>query len=145
MFIDIQGDKYVTFPPTTVCNTNQCPPRYFARVVQVFPPRSQASTSRTNGQASSSSSPLSEEEAVPIHKIAEDLKISVKDANTHDDPARYYYKVQILDEDKSLAGKANEKSKGKEAPKSKYSGSLMDVRCTDMRYARHLTPVFPPC
>lgn len=113
VFIDIQGDKY------------------YARVVQVFPPRPQASSSRANGQASSSSSPLSEEEGVPIHKIAEDLKVSVKDANTRDDPARYYYKVQILDEDKGNAIKTNEKSKGKET-KSKYSGSLMDVRCTDM-------------
>ncbi|EKM60973.1 uncharacterized protein PHACADRAFT_110936 [Phanerochaete carnosa HHB-10118-sp] len=114
VFIDIQGDKY------------------FARVVQVFPPRPQASTSRTNGQASSSSSPLSDDEAMSIHKVAEDIKVLVKDANARDDPTRYYYKVQILDEDKSNTAKANEKSKGKEATKSKYSGSLMDVRCTDM-------------
>jgi bromodomain adjacent to zinc finger domain protein 1A len=100
-------------------------------VIQVFPPNPlpQASTS----QASSSASSLSDEETLPIHKIAEDLKVSVKDAMERDDPSRYYYKVQILEEDKQTTGKASEKSKGKEANKSKYSGSLMDVRCTDMR------------
>lgn len=109
--------------------------RYIARVVQVFPPRppAQASTSRSNGQASSSSSPLSDEEALPIHKIAEDLKVPIKDAVARDDPSGYYYKVQILEEDKQGVGKANEKTKGKEANKSKYSGSLMDVRCNTMR------------
>lgn len=58
----------------------------------------------------------------------------IKEANDRDDPERYYYKVQILEEDKSGPGKANEKTKGKEVPKSKYSGSLMDVRCVDMRF-----------
>lgn len=99
--------------------------------MQVFPPRApQPSTS----QASSSSSPLSDDETQAIHKVAEDMKIPVKDSITRDDPAKYYYKVQILEEDKQATGKANQKeTKGKEANKSKYSGSLMDVRCTDMR------------
>ena len=65
--------------------------------------------------------------------MAEDLKIPVKDAAERDDPTKYYYKVQILDEEKQSTGKANEKNKGKETNKSKYSGTLMDVRCTDMR------------
>lgn len=115
-----------------------CACRYYARVVQVFPPRSSlpGSNSRASpsSHASSSSSSVSDEESIPIHKIAEDLKIPVSDAIARDDPDKYYYKIQILEEDKSHGAKAGERTKGKEATKSKYSGSLMDVRCTDMRY-----------
>lgn len=116
--------------------------RYYARVVQVFPPRPTTAQSPANGQASSSSSTTSDEEALPIHKVAEDLTVPIKEANDRDDPERYYYKVQILEEDKSGPGKANEKTKGKEVPKSKYSGSLMDVRCVDMRFV-HLSILRP--
>ncbi|CAL1696016.1 unnamed protein product [Somion occarium] len=118
VIIDVQGDKY------------------FARVVQVFPPRPPLpiqSTSRLGSeeQASTSSSPLSDEEP-SIHRIAEDMKIPVKEANIRDDPAKYYYKVQILEEERQPgAGKQSEKSKGKDK-QSKYSGSLMDVQCADM-------------
>jgi bromodomain adjacent to zinc finger domain protein 1A len=111
-------------------------PRYYARVVQVFPPRPIiTSTIDPARQASSSSSTVSDEETAPIHKVAEDLKISLADSITRDDPAKYYYKIQILEEDKGVKpGAAN---KGKEPSKtSKYSGSLMDVRCTGMRYVR---------
>ena len=59
----------------------------------------------------------------------------MKDAAARDDPKAYYYQVQVLEEDKQGPGKANEKVKGKEANKAKYSGSLMDVRCGAMRYA----------
>ncbi|KAH9946696.1 chromatin remodeling complex protein [Amylocystis lapponica] len=103
VFVDIQGDKY------------------YARVVEV--PAAQASTS---------SSPLSDDEQ-PIHKIAEDLKTSVKDSIAKDDPAKYFYKVQILEEEKqSGGGRSHEKSKGKEATKAHWSGSLMDVQCAAM-------------
>ncbi|KAI0348627.1 chromatin remodeling complex protein [Trametopsis cervina] len=118
VFVDIQGDKY------------------YARVVQVFPPRSSlaASGSRSSpsGQASSSSSSqASDEDTMPIHKVAEDLKIALADSISRDDPNKYYYKIQILEEDKGT--KAGTGHKAKESSKaSKYSGSLMDVRCSDM-------------
>lgn len=116
------------------------PCRYYARVVQVFPPRASlpGSNSRESpiGHASSSSSSsTSDEESIPIHKVAEDLKVPVSESIVRDDPNKYYYKIQILEEDKSHGAKAGERMKSKEASKSKYSGSLMDVRCSDMRYA----------
>ena len=101
--------------------------------------------SRKTG-ASSSSSSVSDEDSQPIHKVAEDLKVSVQDATARDDPARYYYKVQIIEEDKLVAGKVNEgKAKGKETNKSKYSGSLMDVKSAVMRYAPPHTAVMFLC
>lgn len=108
--------------------------RYYAQVVQVFPPRHAQIPARQSpdAQASSSSSPLSDEE--PIHKIAEDLKISVKDATIRDDPNKYYYKVQILEEEKQPgSGKGTERTKAKEPKATKWSRSLMDTRCGDMR------------
>lgn len=109
--------------------------RYIARVAEVYPPRPAPSTSAarngTNAQASTSSSPLPEEEQ-PVHKIAEDLKVPVKDSILRDDPAKYYYKVQILEEEKQSSNKSHEKQKGKEA-RQQWSGSLMDVQCPAMR------------
>ena len=91
-----------------------------------------------NRQASSSSSTISDEETTPIHKAAEDLKISLADSIARDDPNKYYYKIQIVEEDKGA--KAGPGNKGKEPSKpSKYSGSLMDVRCSDMRCASSLS------
>ena len=77
---------------------------------------------------------MSDDGPLPIHKIAEDLKISVQDSVSRDDPNKYTYKVQILEEEKAHGGsKAADRNKGKEVNKSKYSGSLMDVKCPAMR------------
>lgn len=59
----------------------------------------------------------------------------VAESVERDDPNKYYYKIQILEEDKSHGQKAGERTKSKEPGKSKYGGSLMDVKCSDMRYA----------
>ena len=110
--------------------------RYYAQVVQVFPPRPHQIPVRLSpdAPASSSSSPLSDDE--PIHKIAEDLKIPVKDATTRDDPNKYYYKVQILEEERQPghSAKGTERTKAKDPKATKWSRSLMDIRCCDMRY-----------
>lgn len=126
--------------------------------MQVFPPRSSiqpsvsTSHSALNGQAAASSSSTSssslsdEQDMIPIHKVAEDLKVSVADSIARDDPQKYYYKIQILEEDKSHGGKGSGStagSKGKETGKSKYSGSLMDVKCSDMRYVSPFLPAQP--
>ncbi|KZT06884.1 chromatin remodeling complex protein [Laetiporus sulphureus 93-53] len=116
VLIDIQGDKFL------------------ARVIQVIPPKASAiaSTSRASplGPSSSSSSPLSDVEQ-PIHKLAEDLKIPVKDSIARDDPVQYVYRVQILDEEQQPgAGRSHDKHKGKEA--AKWSGAVMDVDCSVM-------------
>ncbi|OCH96490.1 chromatin remodeling complex protein [Obba rivulosa] len=116
VYVDIDGDKYS------------------ARIVQVFPSRGSFGQSISRNSpaavASSSSSPLSDEEQ-PIHKIAEDLKIPVKDSIARDDPTKYFYKVQILDEEKQ-PGVRNHDKKGKEPTKAKWGGSLMDVQCSMM-------------
>ena len=140
VIVDVQGDKYaLTSLDFSSRISSISVLRYFARVIQVFPPRASLllqSSSKSEGQASSSSSPLSDEEPL-IHRVAEDLKIPVKEANARDDPAKYYYKVQILEEEKQPgAGKVSDRNKGKDK-QSKYSRSLMDVKCHDMRYARH--------
>ncbi|KAL4243588.1 WAC domain-containing protein [Abortiporus biennis] len=115
VIVDIDGDKY------------------YARVVQVFPPRPVPipSSSRLGSEGSSSSSPLPDDE--PIHKIAEDLKTPLQDTIAKDDPARYYYKIQILEEEKQPGPpKAGERQKPKEARSTRWSGSLMDTRCDVM-------------
>ena len=82
---------------------------------------------------STASSPLSDE-PVAIHKVAEDLKIPVKDSIAIDDPAKYVYQVQVLDEEKQPGfGKSHEKTKGKEASRSQWSNAQVDVRCNIMR------------
>ncbi|CCM00943.1 uncharacterized protein FIBRA_02990 [Fibroporia radiculosa] len=105
--------------------------KYLARVLQVVPPDvpSIASTSRTSPPASGStpSSSLSDDER-SIHKIAEDLKTSVKDSIAKDDPAKYVYQVQVLDEEQQPGAGRHEKNKSKDT--AKWCGILLDVRCS---------------
>ena len=99
--------------------------RYYARVMQVFPPRSNT--------AAPTSSPLPHkpEEEDQIHKVASDLKLPLKDANLLDEPQKYLYKIQIHEDNKEKAAPGpNDKP---EAEKSKWSGSLMEVQCPSMR------------
>lgn len=115
VFVDVQGDKF------------------YARVLQVYPPRHDPdSTDDTpENQASSSTLPLpaTPDEKVQIHKIGGDLKIPAKESVARDDPLRYSYKVQILDEQHD---RSHEKGKLSLKEKVKWSGSLMDVQCTAM-------------
>ncbi|TCD64001.1 hypothetical protein EIP91_004703 [Steccherinum ochraceum] len=111
IIIDVQGDKY------------------FARVVQVFPPRQIHITHSPEPHASTSASPLSSDDE-PIHKIAEDLNIPMKDSIARDDPNRYYYKVQILEEERQPGAAKSTISRTNK--QNKFSGSLMDVQCRDM-------------
>ncbi|RDX55953.1 chromatin remodeling complex protein [Lentinus brumalis] len=109
VYVDIQGEKYL------------------ASVVLVRPP-APAQSPAPVASSSTSSSPLSD---VPtaIHKVAEDLKISVKDSIVMDDPAKYVYQVQVLEEEKQPGyAKNHEKNKGKETSRGQWSGSLIDVQ-----------------
>lgn len=74
---------------------------------------------------------MSEDEHQAIHKLEGDLKIPAKDVNAKDDPAKYFYKVQILEEQNE---KSHEKSKTSAKDRAKWSGSLMEVQCSVMRY-----------
>jgi len=98
-------------------------PRYYARVMQVFPPRSSL--------VATASSPSKPDEEEQIHKVASDLKLPVKDANVRDDPQKYLYKIQIHEDNKEkVTAGPNDKP---ESEKSKWSGSLMEVQCPSMR------------
>ncbi|KAI9062985.1 chromatin remodeling complex protein [Trametes sanguinea] len=116
VYVEIQGDKYL------------------ARILQVFPPKSETTIKRSP-VASSSSTPLSDEPTA-IHKVAEDLKIPVKDSVAMDDPAKYIYKVQVLDEDRQAVSVKADKSKGKETNRGQWSGHLLDVDCSKMNRDR---------
>ena len=110
--------------------------RYSARLLQVTPPKAAAapSTSKQSPSAvASSSSTPAPNDPISLHKIAEDLKIPVKEANTKDDPTKYLYTVQILSPELQPGSKSHDKHKGKDA--AKYSGMIMEVNSTIMRYA----------
>lgn len=96
--------------------------RYYARVMQVFPPRSSLVPS---------ASPSKPEEEDQIHKVASDLKLPVKDATTRDDPQKYLYKIQIHEDNKEKPSTAGQNKSDTE--KSKWSGSSMEVQCSSMR------------
>ncbi|KAH9064169.1 chromatin remodeling complex protein [Lactarius vividus] len=115
IYVDIQGDKFV------------------ARVVEVFIPRLNV---KVNGEsadaapvASTSSLPHSNDQSPP-HQIHGDLKISAKEVNAADDPVKYLYKVQILEEEKP-EGRDKHTASTKEA-RAKYNGSITEVRCSVM-------------
>ncbi|KAH9175409.1 chromatin remodeling complex protein [Lactarius sanguifluus] len=115
IYVDIQGDKFV------------------ARVVEVFLPRLNV---KVNGEsadaspvASTSSLPHSNDQ-IPPHQIHGDLKTSAKEVNAADDPVKYLYKVQILEEEKP-EGRDKHTASTKEA-RAKYNGSITEVRCSVM-------------
>ncbi|KAF8271339.1 chromatin remodeling complex protein [Lactarius quietus] len=115
IYVDIQGDKFV------------------ARVVEVFLPRLNA---QVNGEstdaapvASTSSSPHANDQHTP-HQIHGDLKIPAKEVNAGDEPGKYLYKVQILEEEKP-EGRDKHTASTKEA-RAKWNGSIMEVRCNVM-------------
>jgi bromodomain adjacent to zinc finger domain protein 1A len=108
--------------------------RFVARVVEVFLPRSNA---KVNGEssdpvptASTSSIPYSNDQPLP-HQIHGDLKISAKEVNTADEPMKYLYKVQILEEEKT-EGREKYTASTKEA-RAKWNGTITEVRCDVMR------------
>lgn len=113
--------------PNPSCTQNVCLTfsRYYARVMQVFPPRSSLVP------ATSSPFPSNPDEEEQIHKLASDLKLPVKDANIRDDPQKYLYKIQIHEDNKEKVS-ADPTDKA-EAEKSRWSGSLMEVQCSSMR------------
>jgi bromodomain adjacent to zinc finger domain protein 1A len=110
--------------------------RFVARVVEVFLPRPNA---KVNGEstdaapvASTSASPLPNDQRLP-HQIHGDLKIAAKEVNAADDPTKYLYKVQILEEEKP-EGRDKHTASTKEA-RAKWNGSITEVRCNVMRWA----------
>jgi bromodomain adjacent to zinc finger domain protein 1A len=112
--------------PSCTPSTHLTCSRYYARVMEVFPPRSSLVTSNV------SPFPTQPEEEDQIHKLASDLKLPVKDANIRDDPQKYLYKIQIHEDNKEKAATTGPSDKP-DTEKSKWSGSLMEVQCPSMR------------
>ena len=109
--------------------------RFVARVVELFLPRSNP---KVNGEstdvaplASTSSSPHPNDQTPP-HQIHGDLKVAAKEVNASDDPTKYLYKVQILEEEKS-EGREKYTASTKEA-RAKWNGTITEVRCNVMRW-----------
>lgn len=122
ILIDLQGDKYT------------------AKIVKVYPPKiALACSSPIPEYDSSMDSDLGTEddsetkepsyrwvEPEMPHVLGGDMSISLQDSLNRDDPEKYIYKVQIVEEDTS--GEASGSQPSEEA-KQKWSGSLMDVQC----------------
>ncbi|TDL28675.1 hypothetical protein BD410DRAFT_893635 [Rickenella mellea] len=163
VFIDVQGDKF------------------WARVAQVFPPKTLVATTnspnksnhsdlkrkRESSVTSSQSVTTEADHPMPIHSIGADLKLPTKEATERDDPAKYFYKVQILEEEKNgfkdgaadapvdvdgtlvkserrESGRVKEKGKlnGYDVDgeaKAKWGGSLMEVQCQVMSYVLYFS------
>lgn len=128
--------RQVRMQPVLTIKYLLCWFRFWAKVVQAYPPRSTADAASPTKQVSTSISSTSdpphmfEDESVPIHQLGGDLKVPAKEANSKDDPAKYFYKVQILEEQNE---KSHEKSKIPAKERVKYNGSLMEVQCPVMR------------
>lgn len=98
--------------------------KYFARIVHVFPPRPRPDS--TNGASSSSNPPP----LPPLHSVGGDLKTPLKEAVERDDPLKYHYQIQIIDEERSSDNKLSAKDReAREANRAKWSASLMEVKC----------------
>ena len=103
--------------------------------MELFLPRSNP---KVNGEstdvaplASTSSSPHPNDQPPP-HQIHGDLKVAAKEVNASDDPTKYLYKVQILEEEKS-EGREKYTASTKEA-RAKWNGTITEVRCNVMRW-----------
>ena len=79
IFVDLQGDRYP------------------ARISQVFPPKSQFQSYHPTSVGSS----LQFDVPGQLHAIGSNLKIPFGQIFEQDDPLKYFYKVQILDEDRT--------------------------------------------
>lgn len=144
VFIDVQGDKFS------------------ARVMQVFPPKtltvalsplkpspSTSSLKRKRAPSvsdeTSSLSPTPDSDFVPIHVVGGDLSITLDESIVQDDPMKYFYKVQILEEENARnddgdqdeeheqpmlsvsrreSGRVKEKEREKEREREKVDGQV---------------------
>lgn len=59
------------------------------------------------------------------HLLGGDMTITLQDSLYRDDPSKYIYKVQIVEEDSSAEASGSQPS---DEAKQKWSGSLMDVQ-----------------
>jgi bromodomain adjacent to zinc finger domain protein 1A len=96
--------------------------RYFAKIVAAFPPKSPPPPQPKEGETSR------------LHHYAENLKTPLKDVMDKDDPAKYLYHIQIIDEERSSDHKLSVKDREqREANRAKWSASIMEVPCNVLR------------
>jgi bromodomain adjacent to zinc finger domain protein 1A len=69
-----------------------------------------------------------------LHKMGGDLKLDAKVVLEKDDPSKYLYQVQIIDEERSSDHKLSVKDREtREANRAKWSATLMEVNCPVLR------------
>lgn len=138
VLVDVQGDKYT------------------AKVVEIYPPKSLIDKWRGSPLDSDDSlmSPNPEDVLKIAHETGCDLSIRHQDVLETDDPAAYFYKVQIIEEDKVASdaatkngviskverresGRVREMNGRDNDAKSKWGGSLMEVQCNAMSCVSH--------
>lgn len=142
VFIDIDGDKYAAQVVQVVSPHNRPLARFLKRK------RSDSMSSEVSSSTSTSGSDANS----TIHTIGGDMSINLEESIERDDPAGYFYKVQILEEAQPRneqettnvsvnrrestrvkergKGAANDRDEGES--RSKWAGSIMDVQCNAM-------------
>lgn len=141
--------------------------RYAARIIDVFPPRisfplkrkrSLSNGSDYSGYSSTSGSSWTGSrtpEPRQMHAVGGDLAVSLEESIARDDPAKYIYRVQLLEEEapqdneqQASVSAVNRRESGRVKEKgrtaanghgdiengAKWAGSLMDTSCELMSY-----------
>lgn len=123
ILIDVQGDKYSAkitkvYPPKVVYASDSPPPEWDSSL-----------ESDLDSDDDSKEPALRWIDPEMPHLVGGDMSISAQDSCHRDDPSKYIYKVQIVEED--VNGEASGSQLSDEV-KQKWSGSLMDVQCGAM-------------
>ena len=90
----------------------------------------------------SSLSPTPEETGSKVHTNGGDLTLSLHESISRDDPTKYFYSAQIIEEDKTVtdgierreSGRVKEMNGRDNDATTKWGGSLMEVQCDCMSY-----------
>jgi hypothetical protein len=126
--VDVTGDKYVYVHFLLLISSLRS--RYFAKIVAAFPPKTPAPPQPKTG------------EPFKLHQYAGNLKVPLKEVLEKDDPAKYLYHIQIIDEERSSDHKLSVKDREqREANRAKWSASIMEVPCSVLWYGSCLCQV----
>ncbi len=120
ILIDVQGDKYSAkivkvYPPKVAYPSNSPPPEWDSSL-----------ESDLDSEEDSKEPSLRWIDPEMPHLVGGDMSISPQDSCHRDDPSKYIYKIQIVEEDPTAEASGSQPS---DEVKHKWSGSLMDVQC----------------
>ncbi|KLO16987.1 hypothetical protein SCHPADRAFT_887277 [Schizopora paradoxa] len=120
ILIDLKGDKY------SAKIVKVYPPKIALRSISPAPEWDSSLESDLDSEDESKESSYRWVDPEMPHLLGGDMSISLQDSCYRDDPTKYIYKVQIVEEDPSSEASGSQPS---EEAKQKWSGSLMDVQC----------------